>query len=89
MLRRIEEISAKKDLWGADKRRSEEQLVTPSNDAELRHAFLIATFRAHQDHVDDMKEINFIPDLRHYASVLLGRGLGSLARQIRAYRSRN
>jgi hypothetical protein len=37
-------------------------------------AFLIATFRAHQDHVEDMKEINFIANLRHYASVLLRRG---------------
>jgi hypothetical protein len=89
MLRRIEEISVKKGLWGAEKRRSEEQLVAPRNDAELRHAFLIATFRAHQNHVEDMKEINFIPNLRHYASVLLGRGLDSLAHQIRAYRSRN
>jgi hypothetical protein len=89
MLRRIEEISTKKNLWGVDKRRSEEQLVAPGNEAELRHAFLIAIFRAHQNHVEDMKEINFTSNLRHYASVLLARGLGSLARQIRAYRSRN
>jgi hypothetical protein len=89
ILRRVEEISIRKNLWNAAKRHSEEQLVAPKNDAELRHAFLIAAFRSHQHHVDDLKEINFIPNLRHYATALLGRALNALGRRLRAYRSRN
>jgi hypothetical protein len=49
----------------------------------LREAFTSAIIRTHQHHVDDLKEIGFVPNFFHTVSVLLGRQMLSLARRIR------
>jgi hypothetical protein len=57
--------------------------VQLTGEPALREAFTGAVLRAHQHHIDDLKEIRFVPNFFHTVFVLLGRQMLSLARRIR------
>ena len=52
-------------------------------EADLREALTLGVLRAHQDHIDDMKEIGFVPNFLHTIAVAVGRQVLTLGRRIR------
>jgi len=54
-----------------------------TEEPDLREAFTRAVIRMHQHHIDDLKEIKFVPNFFHTLAVILGRLMLSLARRIR------
>lgn len=73
LLQKIAEIGERK---GLHKRLEDPDNAPPTNEAELRHIFARAIFSVHMDHLEDMKEINFVPDVRHQLAIKLRRILG-------------
>lgn len=57
--------------------------VQLTEEPDLREAFTRAVVRMHQHHVEDLKEIRFVPNFFHTLAVVLGRLMLSLARRIR------
>jgi hypothetical protein len=54
-----------------------------AEEPDLREAFTRAVVRAHQHHIDDLKEIRFVPNFLHTLAVVLGRLVLALGRKIR------
>lgn len=80
MLARVEAIADTKGLRFAD---CNNGAALPTEAADLREAFIRAVVRAHQHHIDDLKEIRFVPNFLHTLAVVLGRWMLSQARRIR------
>ncbi|WOH68185.1 hypothetical protein [Bradyrhizobium sp. BWA-3-5] len=54
-----------------------------AKEADLREAFTRSVLRVYQNHVDDMKEIGFVPNFLHTLAVVLGRLVLTLGHRIR------
>jgi hypothetical protein len=59
------------------------QLTQPVEEPDLREAFTRCVLRIYQHHIDDMKEIRFVPNFLHTVAVVLGRLALTLGRRIR------
>jgi hypothetical protein len=80
MLAQIRNIADKKGLALAD---GGGRSAQPDEEADLREAFTLSMLRTHQHHIDDMKEIRFVPNFLHTFAVVLGRLVLRLGRRIR------
>jgi hypothetical protein len=80
MLAQARSIADKKGLALAD---GGGRFTEPTAEPDLREAFTRSVLRAHQHHIDDLKEIRFVPNFLHTVAVVLGRLMLSLARRIR------
>jgi hypothetical protein len=81
MLTRIKTIADSKGLKNAGTLYEIE--ASPMGEAALRDAFTLAVVRAHQHHIDDMKEVGFVSNFFHTLSVAVTRLLLSLASRFR------
>ena len=80
LLAQIRSIADKKGLALAD---GGGHFTWPAGDTDLREVFTKGVLRAHQHHIDDLKEIRFVPNFFHTLAIVLGRLALSLARRIR------
>jgi hypothetical protein len=80
LLANVSRIAKKKGVGLSD---CNERAVPLTEQADLREAFTRAVVRAHWHHIDDLKEIGFVPNFLHTVAVVLGRLMLSLARRIR------
>ena len=80
LLTKIRGIADKKGQALAD---DDEHFVGSDEEADQREAFIRSVLRAHQHHIDDLKEIRFVPNFVHTLAVLLGRLVLTLGRRIR------
>jgi hypothetical protein len=80
MLTRVTGLADRKGLSIAD---NSQMPANPMEEADLRESFLRAIVRVNQHHIDDMKEIRFVPNFLHSLAVILGRLMLSLSRRIR------
>jgi hypothetical protein len=80
LLTQIRDIADKKGLALAD---GSAWFAQPDGEAEQREAFIRSVLRAHQQHIDDLKEIRFVPNFLHTVAAVLGRLVLTLGRRIR------
>ncbi len=80
LLANTSRIAEKKGLAPVD---CNERSPHLAEEADLREAFTRAVVRAHQHHIDDLKEIRFVPNFLHTLAVVLGRLVLALGRKIR------
>ncbi len=80
LLTQVRNIADRKGLALAD---GGGQLAQPVEEPDLREAFTQCVLRIHQHHIDDVKEIRFVPNFLHTVAVVLGRLALTLGRRIR------
>lgn len=80
MLIQMRSIAGRKGLALADRG---DGPAPVHEEADLREALTLGVLRAHQDHIDDMKEIGFVPNFLHTIAVAVGRQVLTLGRRIR------
>jgi hypothetical protein len=80
LLANIGLIAEKKGLALMDCNGGSAQLA---EEADLREAFTRAVVRAHQHHIDDLKEIRFVPNFLHTLAAVLSRLMLRLGHRIR------
>jgi hypothetical protein len=80
LLANVSRIAEKRGLAPLD---SNGQSTQVAQESDLREAFTRGVIRAHQHHIDDLKEIRFVPNFLHTIAVVLGRLVLAFGRKIR------
>jgi hypothetical protein len=81
LLANVVRIAEKKGLALVDCNGGSTELA---EEADLREAFTRVVVRIHQHHIDDLKEIRFVPNFMHTLTVFLGRVVLTLGRKLSA-----
>ncbi len=80
LLAEIRDVATSKGLRPTN---SDRTPAAMAGELALREAFTDAVLRAHQHHIEDMKEVRLLPNFLHTVAVVLVRRMMSLARRIR------